>query len=210
MNKITLIVLVLLAGGAGCWFFGGSGPKELANYPPTATGEWIAFGDSLTEGYGAARGEDYPSVLTRLTGIKVKNLGISGNTTQNGLGRLEDAAKLKPKVVLLCLGGNDTLRQIPAEVTFSNLGKMIDRFHRAGSFVVLIGVQSASLLRDKNEKHFEKLAAEKKVLFLENILDGIIFNRELMSDRIHPNAAGYEKIAQRFAEELAEYLPVLR
>jgi len=210
MKKGLVITLLLLLTGGACWFLGDDGPTELTNFPPTATGPWIAFGDSLTEGYGAGPGEDYPSVFSRLTGIKVRNLGVSGNTTHDGLARLEEAAALKPRVVLLCLGGNDTLRQIPAEVTFKNLATMIDRFHHEGSFVVLIGVPSASLLRDKYKKRFEQLAREKRVLLLENILDGVLFHRDLMSDRLHPNAAGYEKIARRFADELAEYLPQLR
>ncbi len=210
MNKLLVITAILLLTGAGCWFFGDSGPGELRNHPPTAAGPWIAFGDSLTEGLGAERGEDYPAVFSKLTGIKIQNLGISGNTTQDGLARVEEAVKLKPRVVLLCLGGNDTLRQIPRDLTFENLGKLIDRFHSGGSFVVLIGVQSASLLRDKNHEHFETLAEQKQVLFLENILDGVLFHRELMSDQLHPNAKGYEKIARRFAEELAPYLPQLR
>ncbi len=210
MNKAIPLLGILVLVFGGWMFFGGSGPKSFRNFPPTATGAWVAFGDSLTEGYGASNGESYPAVFSKLTGIKVQNHGVSGNTTQDGLGRLDTVAKLKPKVVLLCLGGNDTLRQIPRETTFANLEKIIDRFHSAGSFVVLIGIQSASLLRDKNEKHFEELAERKQVLFLENILDGVIFNRELMSDQIHPNAQGYEKIAKRFAEELGPYLTALR
>lgn len=210
MSKAIPIIGLLLLTVLGWSFFGGSGPGDLKNNPPTATGPWVAFGDSLTEGYGASRGESYPAVFSKLTGIEVKNHGVSGNTTQDGLSRLEAVAMLKPKVVLLCLGGNDTLRQIPREATFANLEKIVDRFHREGSFVVLIGIQSASLLRDKNEQHFEELAKRKQVLFLENILDGVIFNRELMSDQIHPNAQGYEKIAKRFAEELGPYLSTLR
>lgn len=210
MNRNAAIVCLVLLLGIGWWLLGGSGPRELKNYPPTATGPWIAFGDSLTEGFGAARGEDYPAVFSRLTGMEVKNLGIAGNTTQDGRSRLEEAAKLKPRVVLLCLGGNDTLRQMAPETTFGNLGKMIDRFHREGSFVVLIGVQSASLLRDKNQDRFEQLAEEKQVLLIENILDGVIFDRSLMSDRIHPNDKGYEKIAQRFVEELTPHFAQLK
>jgi len=210
MNRNVAIIGLLVLLGIGWWMFGGSGPRELKNYPPTATGPWIAFGDSLTEGFGAARGEDYPSVFSRLTGIKVKNLGLSGNTTQDGLNRLEEAAQMKPRVVLLCLGGNDTLRQMAPETTFANLGKIIDRFHREGSFVVLIGVQSANLLRDKNHERFEGLAEEKQVFLIENILDGVIFDRSLMSDRIHPNDQGYEKIARRFVEELTPHLAQLK
>lgn len=210
MKWLAALAAAALLVGAALWLFGGGSPGTFVNDPPTATGPWIAFGDSLTEGYGAAREESYPAVFSKLTGIAVKNLGISGETTQDGLGRVDDAANLKPRVVLLCLGGNDTLRQIPRETTFANLEKLIDRFHREGSFVVLIGVRSASLLRDKNDEWFETLAKRKQVLLLEDILDGVMFHPDLMSDQLHPNAAGYAKIAQRFATELGPYLPRLR
>jgi len=211
MKWLAALLGLGLLIGAGMWLFGGGrydGP--FVNDPPAATGPWVAFGDSLTEGYGASREESYPAFFTKQTGIAVKNFGVSGDTTQDGLNRVEDALKLKPRVVLLCLGGNDTLRQVPRETTFANLEKLIDRFHRAGSFVVLIGVRSASLLRDKNDEWFEKLAEKKKVLLLDDILDGVMLNPELKSDQLHPNAKGYEKIARRFAAELAPYLARLR
>jgi acyl-CoA thioesterase-1 len=211
MKWLVALVGASLLAGLIVWLFGGGrydGPY--INDPPTPTGPWVAFGDSLTEGYGAGRDEAYPAVFSRLTGIPVKNLGVSGDTSQDGLNRVEEAAKLMPRVVLLCLGGNDTLRQIPRETTFANLEKLIDRFHREGSFVVLIGVRSASLLRDKNDEWFEKLAERKKVLLLDDILDGVMFNRALMSDQLHPNAKGYAQIAERFAAELGPLLSRLR
>lgn len=211
MKFLAALLGLGLLTGAALWLFGGgryNGP--FVNDPPATTGPWVAFGDSLTEGYGASREESYPAFFTRQTGIEVKNFGVSGDTTQDGLNRVEEAAKLKPRVVLLCLGGNDTLRQVPRETTFSNLEQLIDRFHREGSFVVLIAVRSASLLRDKNDEWFEKLAEKKQVLLLDDILDGVMFNRELMSDQLHPNAKGYEKIARRFTEELGPFLARLR
>lgn len=211
MKWLAALLGLGLLIGAGMWLFGGGrydGP--FVNDPPTATGPWVAFGDSLTEGYGASREESYPAFFSKLTGIPVKNFGVSGDTTQDGLNRVEEATKLKPRVVLLCLGGNDTLRQVPRETTFANLEKLIDRFHREGSFVVLIGVRSASLLRDKNDEWFEKLAEKKQVLMLDDILEGVMLNPELKSDQLHPNAKGYEKIAQRFATELGPYLARLR
>ena len=209
MKWIVAMVGVGAFVGALLWLTGGNdGP--FANDPPTATGPWVAFGDSLTEGFGASREESYPAAFSKLTGIKVVNHGVSGDTTQDGLNRVEQSAAMKPRVVLLCLGGNDTLRQIPRETTFANLEKLIDRFHHEGSFVVLIGVRSASLLRDKNDDWFEELAERKQVLLLEDILDGVMFNRALMSDQLHPNAKGYARIAERFAMELEPYLPRLK
>src|SRR5678815_4167715 len=68
------------------WLWPGASGR-LANLPPTATGPWIAFGDSLTEGYGATAGADYPSQLGRRLGIAIQNHGISGDTSADGLKR---------------------------------------------------------------------------------------------------------------------------
>jgi lysophospholipase L1-like esterase len=78
---------------------------------------------------------------------------------------------------------------------------MIDRLHQEGSFVVLIGIRSASL-RDQNEKHFAKLAREKRVLYVPDMLRGLVFKPVYMSDAVHPNDAGYQKIAERLEKKL--------
>jgi acyl-CoA thioesterase I len=147
-----------------CWWFL-KPPLAYANFPPAAAGPWVAFGDSLTEGVGATEGNDYPALLGRKLGISIRNLGKSGETASDGLSRLEGIAGIEPRVVLLCFGGNDSLNQQSREQTFLNLARMIDRLHQVGSFVVLIGIRSASL-RDHNENHFAKLAREKRVLYV--------------------------------------------
>ncbi len=203
---LLLLTLLLLGGG---WFWLRPGKDSgYTNFPPTARGDWIAFGDSLTEGYGANEGGDYPSQLAKRLRVKIRNLGVAGNTTADGFARLDQAAQLQPRVVLLCLGGNDALRSVPPEETFANLARMIDRFHQAGSFVVLLGVRSTGL-SDKNAKRFEQLAKARRVLLVPNILDGILFTPSLMADQIHPNDRGYTKIAERLEEILLPLLPKL-
>lgn len=174
---------------------------EYKNFPPTASGDWIAFGDSLTEGLGAERGSDYPTVLGKELGVTIRNYGVSGDTTQDGLRRLNSALEVQPRVVLLCLGGNDGLQVLPAERAFANLGKIIDAFQEQGAFVVLIGIRSATL-QDTNSKGFEELAREKQVLYIPDMLRGVFGKNELMADYVHPNDAGYRKIAERLAKEL--------
>ena len=195
-----LLLLTLLLLGGWLWLRPGTSAK-FTNLPPTASGEWVAFGDSLTQGYGANEGGDYPNQLAKRLRVKIRNLGVSGNTTADGLARLEQAVQLQPRVVLLCLGGNDALRGVPAETSFGNLGTMIDRFQQAGAFVVLLGVRSTGL-SDKNAKRFEQLAKVKRVLLVPNILDGILFSPSLMSDQIHPNDLGFAKIAERLEATL--------
>jgi acyl-CoA thioesterase-1 len=202
-----LLVMLLLVGGGWLWLRSNQG-GDYANFPPTARGEWVAFGDSLTAGFGANEGGDYPAQLAQRLRVKIRNLGVSGHTTADGLARVEQAAQLQPRVVLLCLGGNDTLRGVSAEQTFANLGALIDRFHQGGAFVVLLGVRGAGLA-DKNAKRFEQLAKSKRVLLVPNILDGLLFTPSLMADQIHPNDQGYIKIAERLEEVLLPLLPKL-
>ena len=110
--------------------------------------------------------------------------------------------------MLLCLGGNDALRGVRADETFSNLGTLIDRFHQGGSFVVLLGVRSVGL-SDQYAKRFEQLARNKRVLLVPNILDGILFTPSLMADQVHPNEKGYARIAERLEEAVTPVLPKL-
>jgi lysophospholipase L1-like esterase len=140
--------------------------------------------------------------------MSIINQGKPGDTSQHGLARVDDVLKLDPRVVLLCFGGNDSLQSLPKDQTIANIGAMIDRLTRHGSFVVLIGIRSASV-RDKNESLFKKLAREKKVLYVPNFLKGVLGDPSLMSDYVHPNDAGYAFFAARFEKILQPYLPQL-
>ena len=122
------------------------------NAPPTATGPWVAFGDSLTLGTGAGERGDYPSRLSQRLGVPIQNLGAAGETSADGMKRLEGVAALNPRVVLLCFGGNDVLQRRPRDQMLANVGAMIDRLHAGGSFVVLIGIRGPSLIGDANAK----------------------------------------------------------
>jgi acyl-CoA thioesterase I len=180
-----------------------------ANFPPAAANKaWVAFGDSLTSGYGASDGNDYPTVLSKSLGIPIQNLGVPGETSQNALARIGSVARLKPRVVLLCFGGNDTLNSVPHDQTFANLAQMIDELHQAGAFVVLIGIRSASV-RDKYRAEFKHLAKVKRVLLVPNILSGILGDPRLMSDYVHPNDQGYAAIAAKLEAVLGPMLPAL-
>lgn len=182
--------------------------RQFDNYPPRAAGPWVAFGDSLTEGYGSSEGHNYPALLGQRLGVTISNLGKSGETTSDALKRVDEIARLQPRVVLLCFGGNDSLNGEPASRTFGNLAQIIDRLHGEGSFVVLIGIRSASL-RDKNATHFSKLARDKNVLYVPDMLKGLALKPVYMADAIHPNDAGYARIAERLEKVLKPMLPKL-
>jgi acyl-CoA thioesterase-1 len=205
-NRLIAIVAALTAVVVVFWLR--SAKPDYINFPPTANGPWVAFGDSLTEGYGASEGRSYPALLSKRLGVEIVNAGRSGDTTSSALQRLEEVARLRPRVVLLCLGGNDALNRDPQSSMFSNLGAIIDRFHQEGSFVVLIGIRSASL-RDQNQKHFRELARDKRVFYVPDMLKGVVFKPVYMSDAIHPNDAGYERIVDRMEQALKPLMAVL-
>ena len=202
------MVLLILVVAVAIVIYGSCRKPEYRNLPPTANGSWVAFGDSLTAGYGASEGNDYPSILGKKLSRPILNKGVSGATTENSLGRVDEILRLQPRVVLLCLGGNDGLQQMPVSQTFANLATIIDRLQENGSFVVLIGVRGASL-SDRYAAPFKKLAKEKRVLFVPNILSGVLGSPSLMADYIHPNEEGYEAIAQRLEKIMAPFLPQL-
>ena len=207
--KRILILLLLIRAivGAVVWF--GGGGYDYRNLPPTADGPWVAFGDSLTEGHGASPGNDYPSLLGKRLGIDIQNLGKTGETSEDGLNRVDAIVALKPRVALICFGGNDALQGRAVSQTTANLAQIIDRLHGEGSFVVLIGIRSASL-RDRNESHYKELAREKEVLYVPDMLQGLAFKPIYMSDAIHPNDAGYGRIAERLDKALKPVMARLR
>ena len=208
VSRRKLILFAVLAASLLLWRFWPGASGRWHNFPPTASGPWVAFGDSLTAGYGSEKaGADYPTQLGQRLGVPIQNLGVPGETSADGLKRLEDVAALQPRVVLLCFGGNDVLQNVPRDRMFANLGVIIDRLHAQGTFVVLIGIRGASVLGDRNADGFKKLAETKEVKHIPNLLDGLISQPSLMSDYVHPNDAGYEKIAARLEKELK---PVLK
>jgi acyl-CoA thioesterase I len=148
-------------------------------------------------------------MLGQKLGVTIENHGVVGQTTGQALGRADSAARKAPRVVLLCLGGNDGLQKVPRETMFKNLNELINTFHAEGSFVVLIGIRSATL-RDKNEDGFEELAERKRVFYIADMLEGVFTDPRYMSDQIHPNDAGYDKIAERLAKELRPLIEKLK
>ena len=164
----------------------------------------VCFGDSLTYGTGASEGFDYPSQLARLISKPVVNAGVPGDTTADGLQRLDrDVLSLSPDVVLITLGGNDLKNGIPAETALRNLIKIVDALQKQG-IMVIIGGLSFGLADRGYGKAYLNLAKQTGVGLVPNILEGIIGKAELMSDPIHPNDKGYAAVAERFFKVLNE------
>jgi acyl-CoA thioesterase-1 len=172
----------------------------------------LAFGDSLYAGYGLDRGQSLPDALqTRLraAGINadVVNAGVSGDTTAAGRQRLAfalDNLTRKPDLVLLGLGGNDVLRQIGPAETRANLTAMLDELRRRQIPVLLTGMLAPPNLgpdyRGSFDRIWPELAGKYDAGLYPFILDGVIGDPALMqADRVHPNARGVARIADRVA-----------
>jgi acyl-CoA thioesterase I len=157
----------------------------------------IAFGDSLTAGYGASAGEDYPTKLSTRTGVTVVNAGVSGDTTESARARLaRDVLAHDPRIVIIGLGGNDYLRSVPITVTEENLRAIIRETQDAGAMVVLLGFTFPSLNANYGAM-YERVAKEEGCLLIAGALKGILRDPALKSDAIHPNARGYDLMAER-------------
>ena len=158
----------------------------------------ICFGDSLTHGTGASRGKDYPSQLSKMISRPVINAGVPGDTTARALQRLErDVLSYSPDLVLVTLGGNDLKNGIAKDVAFENLKVIVESIQEQGAQVIIGGLYIP--MRDRGfGKGYKELADETGATLVPNILEGIMGNRKLMSDPIHPNGAGYRIMAERF------------
>ena len=162
----------------------------------------IAFGDSLTYGTGASSEMDYPSQLSKMISRPVINAGVPGDTTASALERFErDVLSYSPDVVLITLGGNDLKNGVASDIAFKNLKMIVNLIHNQGTRVIIGGLSIP--FRDRGfGKGFKMLADETDATLIPNILEGIMGNRKLMSDPIHPNDAGYIIIAQKFYEAM--------
>lgn len=166
----------------------------------------IAFGDSLTYGYGASPDESWPSRLSAMTGTEIINAGRNGDTTASALDRLEsEVLNRNPRLVIVGLGGNDYLRKVPLDQTEENLREIIRRIQQRGAAVSLLGFRFPSLSAPYGPM-YERVAEEEGALLIPDLLDGILSNPSLKSDAIHPNAAGYEIMAERIEDPFRELI----
>jgi len=198
--KNIVVVIVFLIAVWALW----PAPK-IANLASRGT-NIIAFGDSLTAGYGVIAGEDYPSRLAAITGLPIVNAGVNGDTTDSALARIDaDVLTRDPRIVIVGLGGNDFLRGAPIATTEANLRTIIQKIHAAGAMVVVLGYKFPTL-QANYETMYERVAKDEQCLLVPDLLHGIESNPQLKSDEIHPNARGYQLIAERVAGPLQKLL----
>ncbi|MFA5092783.1 MAG: GDSL-type esterase/lipase family protein [Candidatus Omnitrophota bacterium] len=198
-NKFKYILIILSILSSGCF------KPEIKNIDAKG-GNIICFGDSITFGYGANQGEDYPTVLRTMVKLPVINAGVDGDTTFAALERLEsDVLSKNPRLVIVEFCGNDFLKKITIEETVKNLSKMIDRIQQKGAMVALVDISAGMFFMDYRGV-FKKLATEKKAIFIPTVLNRIITNPSMKSDFFHPNGRGYKIVAKRIYQGIAAYI----
>lgn len=177
----------------------------------------ICFGDSLTAGLGLDPGQTYPDLLQKQLdrrgySYRVVNLGVSGDTTQDGLDRLPLVLSEKPRIVVLEFGANDGLRGQPVSNAEMNLARMIAQLQKAGALVVLAGITLPPNYGPDYIRRFDAmypaLASRYKLPLIPFLLQGVAGNPNLMQrDGLHPNAEGEPLVVQTVWRSLE---PLLR
>lgn len=201
------IAIVVLIGGAFFYYINfvlpDNSKKPVATSGEVRTRRIVAFGDSLTYGYNLPPTDSYPSQLQeKLNSLgynyKVINVGVNGDTTANGLARVDAALSYEPDLVLLEFGANDFLRSQSPELAQENLDKIIKKLDDKNIKVILLNIEQNPLLPLPNRERFQQIMPDlgKKygLPVVSSFLDGILLNSEFtLEDRLHPNKVGYQK-----------------
>ncbi len=196
LQKIIIVLIIVLSGCAN---------PEIKNLDAKGS-SIICFGDSITFGYGANPGEDYPSNLRPMVKLPMINAGVDGDTTFTALERLENDVLAKdPRLVIVEFCGNDFLKKIPREDTVKNLSRIIDRIQDKGAMVALVDI-SSGMFFNEYRRAFRELARGKKAIFIPAVLSRIITNPAMKSDFFHPNERGYKVVAGRVYKAIARYI----
>jgi len=181
----------------------------------------LAFGDSITAGYRLPQKQAWPALLQmelikNNIAAEVINAGVSGDTSAQGLRRVDWVLSRGPyDLILLGLGANDGLRNLPLKQLEANLSNLVDRFSTPSSKVVLLGMKLPSnqnlQYRQDFEALYKKIATEKSLQLYPFLLEGVATEEMLnLDDQIHPNADGHKKIAASLAAFLKQELLTLQ
>jgi len=198
MKNILLVLFCAL-------FITACGGDEIAEERPQ-TGNIVAFGASITEGFGVQTGEGYVDVLQQKLeakgyDYKVINQGISGHTTTQGLARVDKVLDEEPEIVILALGGNDFLRATPLTTVEKNLRDLITQIKTTKADILLVGVTAPPTKGIRYtldaRKVFQNVAEDFDLALIPNYLKGLALDqRYMLPDGIHPNPAGHQKLAE--------------
>lgn len=215
MRIVSLLAALLVLGGCGSTPGPVPEPSRTgapAAAPPAALAPpadnrpvIVAFGDSLTAGFGADTGKSYPDFLQqdldrRGYRYRVVNAGISGETTTDALERLQTVTALRPAVAIVEFGGNDGLRGLPVSTTRANLDQIVAALQESGAQVLLAGMTLPPNYGPEFIASFQRvysdLALKYKVQLIPFLLEGVAgTNRYMQRDGLHPTAEGNRLVA---------------
>ena len=197
LKSIVGCCIFLLLSVTGC-----NKTASMAPLPDDAV--VMAFGDSLTYGTGVNNKQSYPMVLSRLISRKVINVGIPGELSEAGLHRLPGLLdEYHPDLLILTHGGNDILRKKPLTALKANLLKMINLSRQRGIEVVMLGVPKPGIFMSSADLYPE-VAEQTQTAIDTDVLADILSQSDLKSDAVHPNAAGYQIMAEAIADLLRD------
>jgi acyl-CoA thioesterase-1 len=196
-----LVVVVLLIGIAWAFWPRATRRPPIAGAPPV--GPTVVFlGDSITSGHRLPANMAFPHRLGQTLGIPVVNAGISGDTTEGGLRRLDrDVLVHRPRLVVVELGVNDMFGQWPPERTVANLREITRRVQAQGARVILVHISVPNMAGDGHRRPLREIARAEGATLVEDFLDGVIPDHTY--DGLHPDEQGQALLAERL-------LPVLR
>jgi acyl-CoA thioesterase-1 len=197
MSVFRLFLVLVLAATAAC------GDKtKLSRLSDDAV--VLAFGDSLTYGTGAADSESYPAQLEQLIGRRVVRAGVPGEVTAQALARLPGALdEHAPRLLLLCIGGNDFLRRLGNAQAEANVREMVKLARSRGVDVLLIGTPEPGFSVTP-PAFYAAIAKQFALPYEASVIGEVLRDASLKADPIHPNARGYGVVAGRVAERLRE------
>ncbi|HEY8353396.1 MAG TPA: arylesterase [Methylophilaceae bacterium] len=196
---LTMALLPLMLAACG----------DRPQFPPLPEGASVLIlGDSLSYGTGAARGEDYPSLLAKNTGWNIINAGVPGDTSADGLERLPALLEQHEVDLLIVeLGGNDFIRRVPQQQTKDNLRAILTEARANGIQSLLLAIPEfspfgAAVGSLSDHALYRELAKETGTPLIENIFSDVLAKNALKSDPIHPNAEGYRLIEDALRKAL--------
>ena len=181
----------------------------------------VMLGDSLTQGYGLARDQALPRQMQRLfdadgVRVEVRNRGVSGETSAEGLKRFDSAVAGGDGVVIQ-FGGNDMLRGRPPSLIRADLSAMIVRARARQLWVGLVGLKAPAIAggvyREAFDRTFRELASDHNAPLYPFFFDGLVDphtglgRSEFFLDRVHPNARGIGVVATGLTKWLKRALP---
>ena len=204
-NKLLLFLKALLFSLilTGC-----NGTSKLDN-----VNKILLFGDSLMSGYGLKENQTLSIILEndlKKAGynIKIINGSVSGDTSEDGLDRIEEYTSGSDiDLIILGLGANDMLRRINPDQTESNLRTIIEIIKTKNIDIILAGMKASPTnglaYKKKFDDIFPKLAEEYDLNFIPFLLKKVALNPKLnQSDGIHPNYEGAKVVSETIKDIL--------